>query len=75
MVNAMSRSLLKRHKFDPCLVKDNSEQVLLELQASRVTQLVSNPGRVALTHANLYFLPHNNFDKVFFLIFSYALKL
>ena len=62
MVIVHSRQL--RVSFDRSWLEDLYEQVVTEVQASKVLPLVVNPGRVLLTNSRIYFQPYNNMDQV-----------
>ena len=48
--------------FDTGWLEDLSEKIVTKVTTDRVTPLVSNPGRVMLTSARIYFQPFNNVD-------------
>lgn len=53
-----------RFNFDTSWLEDLYEQVVFEVQASKVLPLIINPGRVLLTNSRIYFQPYNNLDQV-----------
>ncbi|KAK7069088.1 hypothetical protein SK128_001880 [Halocaridina rubra] len=63
MIQAIVRSRQRRQKFDRALLENLSEVEILEIQANKVTPLVTNPGTIMLTSCKLYFQPHNNAEK------------
>ena len=60
---------MRRHRwaaisFNRSWLEDIYEETICELPGERITPLVSNPGRVMLTSARLYFQPYNNVEVV-----------
>ncbi|GBP69977.1 Protein FAN [Eumeta japonica] len=62
MVATISHSLYMRMAFDPVMMEDFTEKIILELQAEKITPLVRHQGKLALTPTTLYFQPFNNID-------------
>ena len=50
--------------FNRSWLEDIYEETICELPGERITPLVSNPGRIMLTSARLYFQPYNNVEVV-----------
>lgn len=50
-------------EFDTGWLDDMSEKIVLKTAADRVTPLVSNPGRVVISSAQLYLQPFNNVES------------
>lgn len=60
---------MRRHRwsaisFNRSWLEDIYEETICELPGERITPLVSNPGRIMLTSARLYFQPYNNVEVV-----------
>ena len=67
---------MRRHRFasisfNRSWLEDIYEETICELPGERITPLVSNPGRVMLTSARLYFQPYNNVEVVSHQVFVY----
>ncbi len=63
----MSRFLGERERdvrFDTSWLEDLAEKTVIEIRCEEVAPLVSNPGRMLLTNARLYFQPFNNVGAV-----------
>ncbi|XP_012260336.2 protein FAN [Athalia rosae] len=63
MITAIVHSRQSRISFDTSWLEDLYEQVVLEVQADKISPLVVNPGRVLLTSSRIYFQPYNNMDQ------------
>ncbi|XP_071448307.1 protein FAN-like [Hetaerina americana] len=63
MIAAIVFSRQSRVPFDHLWLEDLYEEVVMEVQGSRITPLVSNPGRILLTDLCLYFQPFNNIEQ------------
>ena len=50
--------------FNRSWLEDIYEETVCELPGDRITPLVSNPGRIMLTSARIYFQPYNNVEVV-----------
>ncbi|KAI9565432.1 hypothetical protein GHT06_009224 [Daphnia sinensis] len=59
MMEAIIHSRHARVQFDPCWLEDLHETVQFEAKVIQVSPLVSNPGRVVVTSARLYYQPYN----------------
>lgn len=59
MIEAIVYSRHSRVNFDPCWLEDPHESILFEARVTQVSPLVSNPGRVVLSSARLYYQPYN----------------
>ena len=60
---------MRRHRwsainFNRSWLENIYEETICELPGERITPLVSNPGRIMLTSARLYFQPYNNVEVV-----------
>ena len=60
----MKNRLLKNIILLVFRLDDLYERTELEVQADKITPLVTNPGRVMLTSSRLYFQPFNNVETV-----------
>ena len=60
----MKNRLLKNIILFVFRLDDLYERTELEVQADKITPLVTNPGRVMLTSSRLYFQPFNNVETV-----------
>ncbi|KAG6940514.1 neutral sphingomyelinase activation associated factor [Chelydra serpentina] len=63
MITAILQSRLARTSFDKNRFQNVSETLHMECEAEMVTPLVTNPGHVCITDANLYFQPLNGYPK------------
>ncbi|XP_065607973.1 protein FAN isoform X1 [Cyrtonyx montezumae] len=63
MITAILQSRLARTSFDKNRFQSISETLRMECKAEMVTPLVTNPGHVCVTDANLYFQPLNGYPK------------
>uniref|UniRef100_A0A8C8S872 Neutral sphingomyelinase activation associated factor n=1 Tax=Pelusios castaneus TaxID=367368 RepID=A0A8C8S872_9SAUR len=63
MITAILQSRLARTSFDKNRFQNISETLHMECEAEMVTPLVTNPGHVCITDANLYFQPLNGYPK------------
>ncbi|XP_030363249.1 protein FAN isoform X3 [Strigops habroptila] len=63
MITAILQSRLARTSFDKNRFQSISETLHMECKAEMVTPLVTNPGHVCVTDANLYFQPLNGYPK------------
>nr|XP_034980664.1 protein FAN isoform X2 [Zootoca vivipara] len=63
MITAILQSRLARTTFDKNRFQNVSEMLHMECKAEMVTPLVTNPGLVCITDANLYFQPLNGYPK------------
>ncbi|XP_074843260.1 protein FAN [Carettochelys insculpta] len=63
MITAILQSRLARAPFDKNRFQNVSETLHMECEAEMVTPLVTNPGHVCITDANLYFQPLNGYPK------------
>ncbi|KAJ6664020.1 hypothetical protein lerEdw1_008974 [Lerista edwardsae] len=63
MITAILQSRLARTPFDKNRFQNVSETLHMECKAEMVTPLVTNPGLVCITDANLYFQPLNGYPK------------
>ncbi|XP_008547834.1 protein FAN [Microplitis demolitor] len=63
MIMTIVHSRQSRFKFDTSWLEDLYEQVVFEVQASKVLPLIINPGRVLITNSRIYFQPYNNLDQ------------
>ncbi|KAH0564644.1 protein FAN-like isoform X1 [Cotesia glomerata] len=63
MIMTIVHSRQSRFNFDTSWLEDLYEQVVFEVQASKVLPLIINPGRVLLTNSRIYFQPYNNLDQ------------
>ncbi|KAL8182100.1 UNVERIFIED_CONTAM: hypothetical protein K2H54_043888, partial [Gekko kuhli] len=63
MITAILQSRLARASFDKNRFQNVSETLHMECKAEMVTPLVTNPGHVCITDANLYFQPLNGYPK------------
>ncbi|XP_066480107.1 protein FAN isoform X3 [Tiliqua scincoides] len=63
MITAILQSRLARTSFDKNRFQNVSETLHMECKAEMVTPLVTNPGHVCITDANLYFQPLNGYPK------------
>ncbi|CAD6242733.1 GSCOCG00009552001-RA-CDS [Cotesia congregata] len=63
MIMIIVHSRQSRFNFDTSWLEDLYEQVVFEVQASKVLPLIINPGRVLLTNSRIYFQPYNNLDQ------------
>ncbi|XP_042318937.1 protein FAN isoform X2 [Sceloporus undulatus] len=63
MITAILQSRLARTPFDKNRFQNVSEKLHMECKAEMVTPLVTNPGHVCITDANLYFQPLNGYPK------------
>ncbi|XP_019403973.1 PREDICTED: protein FAN isoform X1 [Crocodylus porosus] len=63
MITAILQSRLARTSFDKNRFQSISETLHMECEAEMVTPLVTNPGHVCVTDANLYFQPLNGYPK------------
>ncbi|XP_077208451.1 protein FAN isoform X2 [Paroedura picta] len=63
MITAILQSRLARASFDKNRFQNVSETLHMECKAEMVTPLVTNPGHVCITDANLYFQPLNGHPK------------
>ncbi|XP_072855056.2 protein FAN isoform X1 [Pogona vitticeps] len=63
MITAILQSRLARAPFDKNRFQNVSETLHMECKAEMVTPLVTNPGHVCITDANLYFQPLNGYPK------------
>ncbi|XP_034948322.1 protein FAN-like [Chelonus insularis] len=63
MIMTIVHSRQSRFSFDTSWLEDLYEQVVCEVQASKVLPLIINPGRVLLTNSRIYFQPYNNLDQ------------
>uniref|UniRef100_A0A8B9ZIK9 Neutral sphingomyelinase activation associated factor n=1 Tax=Anas platyrhynchos TaxID=8839 RepID=A0A8B9ZIK9_ANAPL len=63
MITAILQSRLARTSFDKNRFQSISETLNMECKAEMVTPLVTNPGHVCVTDANLYFQPLNGYPK------------
>ncbi|XP_066480106.1 protein FAN isoform X2 [Tiliqua scincoides] len=61
MITAILQSRLARTSFDKNRFQNVSETLHMECKAEMVTPLVTNPGHVCITDANLYFQPLNGY--------------
>ncbi|PKU28922.1 protein hypothetical protein [Limosa lapponica baueri] len=61
MITAILQSRLARTSFDKNRFQSISETLHMECKAEMVTPLVTNPGHVCVTDANLYFQPLNGY--------------
>uniref|UniRef100_A0A8C9F373 FAN protein n=1 Tax=Pavo cristatus TaxID=9049 RepID=A0A8C9F373_PAVCR len=61
MITAILQSRLARTSFDKNRFQSISETLRMECKAEMVTPLVTNPGHVCVTDANLYFQPLNGY--------------
>ncbi|NXS81636.1 FAN protein, partial [Erpornis zantholeuca] len=64
MITAILQSRLARTSFDKNRFQSISETLHMECKAEMVTPLVTNPGHVCVTDANLYFQPLNGYPKL-----------
>uniref|UniRef100_A0A670IJW3 Neutral sphingomyelinase activation associated factor n=1 Tax=Podarcis muralis TaxID=64176 RepID=A0A670IJW3_PODMU len=62
-ITAILQSRLARTPFDKNRFQNVSETLHMECKAEMVTPLVTNPGLVCITDANLYFQPLNGYPK------------
>nr|XP_054487750.1 protein FAN isoform X3 [Agelaius phoeniceus] len=63
MITAILQSRLARTSFDKYRFQSISETLHMECKAEMVTPLVTNPGHVCVSDANLYFQPLNGYPK------------
>ncbi|RLW13382.1 hypothetical protein DV515_00000281 [Chloebia gouldiae] len=63
MITAILQSRLARTSFDKNRFQSISETLHMECKAEMVTPLVTNPGHVCVSDANLYFQPLNGYPK------------
>lgn len=72
MVATILHSRYMRMIFDPVMMDDFTEQIVCELQAEKISPLVRNQGKLAVTPTTLYFQPFTNIENVseymFFLV-------
>lgn len=64
MVATILHSRYMRMAFDPVMMDDFTEQIVCELQAEKISPLVRNQGKLALTPTTLYFQLFNNIESV-----------
>ncbi|XP_049854679.1 protein FAN-like [Schistocerca gregaria] len=62
MIATIVYSRQSRVSFDTLWLEDLYEKVIMEIQGSKITPLVVNPGRILLTSQRLYFQPYNNIE-------------
>ncbi|KAJ7396808.1 neutral sphingomyelinase activation associated factor [Pitangus sulphuratus] len=63
-ITAILQSRLARTSFDKNRFQSISETLHMECKAEMVTPLVTNPGHVCVTDANLYFQPLNGYPRI-----------
>lgn len=68
MIATILHSRYKRMTFDPVMMDDFTEQIILELPAEKILPLVRHQGKLALTPTTLYFQPFNNIEIVSIMI-------
>lgn len=66
MIATILHSRYMRMVFDPVMMDDFTERILLELPVEKITPLVRHQGKLALTETTLYFQPFNNIENVSF---------
>ena len=63
-IEQMIRQRSSTVSFNRSWLEDIYEETICELPGDKITPLVSNPGRIMLTSARIYFQPYNNVEVV-----------
>lgn len=64
MVATILHSRYMRMVFDPVMMDDFTEKIILELPVEKISPLVRHQGKLALTETTLYVQPFNNIENV-----------